>query len=149
MTIHDPLLAPEPILLPSEADDAVRDALEHGTDLHEVTAGHPAVSRCWAELAQRAWTQEDTLVAYAFARVGYHRGLDALRKSGWRGQNPVPWSHQPNQGFLRCVALLREAAAQISERDEAERLEQFLALLDPQAAAAVDPARGVDTPVEP
>ena len=47
-----------------------------------------------------------TVTGYAFARTGYHRGLDQLRRSGWKGAGPVPWSHEPNQGFLRALGAL-------------------------------------------
>lgn len=66
------------------------------------------------------------VAAYAYARTGYHRGLDALRRAGWRGQGPIPAAHQPNQGFLRALLALAEAAAAIGEQDEADRCRQFL-----------------------
>lgn len=65
--------------------------------------------------------------AYAFARTGYHRGLDALRRAGWRGQGPIPVNHAANQGFLRALLALSEAATRIGETSEAERCERFLA----------------------
>ena len=37
--------------------------------------------------------------SYAYARVGYHRGLDLLRRNGWKGHGPVPWEHEPNRGL--------------------------------------------------
>ena len=46
------------------------------------------------------------MTGYAYARTGYHRGLDQLRRSGWKGAGPVPWSHEPNRGFLRALAAL-------------------------------------------
>ena len=64
----------------------------------------------------------------------------ALRKSGWRGTGPVPWSHEPNQGFLRAVYALSTAAGAISETDEVERC---LALLDDCDPAAVTALAGV------
>ena len=42
----------------------------------------------WAVLAEQALADGAPVAAYAFARTGYHRGLDALRRSGWRG----PWA---------------------------------------------------------
>ena len=71
------------------------------------------------------------LESYAFARVGYHRGLDALRRNGWKGHGPVPWSHVPNQGFLRCLRSLGRAAAAIGETDEVTRFDAFLVDCDP------------------
>ena len=64
--------------------------------------------------------------AYAYARTGYHRGLDALRKSGWRGAGPVPWEHEPNRGFLRALWALSVAAGRFGEAVEEERCAQFL-----------------------
>ena len=71
--------------------------------------------------------------AYAYARTGYHRGLDALRRSGWKGSGPIPWSHEPNRGFLRALHALSQASGAIGEQDEAARCAQFLADSDPEA----------------
>ena len=98
---------------------------------------HPVSSLAWAVLAERALADGDTITGYAFARTGYHRGLDRLRRSGWKGFGPVPWSHVPNQGFLRALGALHKAAAAIGETDEAERCRVFLADSDPEAAAAL------------
>jgi hypothetical protein len=49
----------------------------------------------------------------------------------------VPWSHLPNQGFLRCLHSLSLAAAEIGEADEAARCAQFLRDSDPAAADAL------------
>lgn len=91
-------------------------------------------SLAWAVLADEAWAQDRTIESYAFARTGYHRGLDALRRNGWKGHGPVPWEHEPNRGFLRCLNALARAAAAINETDEAQRCSQFLA--DSSQAAA-------------
>ncbi len=77
------------------------------------------------------------VIAYAFARTGYHRGLDQLRRSGWKGHGPIPWQHQPNQGFLRALNMLGAAAAAIGEDDEATRCQDFLADSSPAAVAAL------------
>src|SRR3954464_7747467 len=74
---------------------------------------------------------------YAYARTGYHGGLDALRRAGWKGHGPVPWSHEPNQGWLRCLHSLSQAAAEIGEADEAARCAQFLRDSDPAASDAL------------
>ena len=76
----------------------------------------------------------ETIEAYAYARTGYHRGLDALRRNGWKGFGPVPWSHEPNRGFLRCVTVLAKAAEAIGEPDEQERCTQLLRDCDPSLA---------------
>ncbi|BBE21486.1 hypothetical protein MN0502_03690 [Arthrobacter sp. MN05-02] len=76
-----------------------------------------------------------TIESYAYARTGYHRGLDALRRSGWRGAGPIPYSHEPNRGFLRALYALGRAAASIGEIEEAERIAVFLKESDPEASA--------------
>jgi hypothetical protein len=38
----------------------------------------------------------------------------------------VPWEHEPNRGFLRCLNALARAATQIGEDDEATRCTLFL-----------------------
>jgi Protein of unknown function (DUF3151) len=124
MSQHQNLLGPEPTLLPDDAE--VRAALAAGTDPTELAAAHPAALLPWAELAERALAEGRFVQGYAYARTGYHRGLDALRRSGWRGQGPVPWEHEPNRGFLRSLNALGRAAAAIGENDEADRCRQFL-----------------------
>ena len=120
-------------------DDApARTALDAGTPPEQVAAEHPAASLAWAVLAEQALasgSQIRTAVeGYAYARTGYHRGLDALRRAGWRGQGPVPWEHVPNRGFLRALAALSRAAAAIGETPEQERCVTFLTDSDPVAA---------------
>lgn len=104
---------------------------EPAAALREVAAAAPAYLPAWAELAERALAAGDPVAAYAFARVGYHRGLDAIRAAGWRGQGPVPWAHEPNRGFLRSLDALRRAALAIGEAGEPERCREFLLQLDP------------------
>jgi hypothetical protein len=94
----------------------------------------------WALLAERALAAGETMTAYAFARTGYHRGLDALRRAGWRGHGPVPWAHEPNRGFLRALAVLQQAAARIEETEEAVRCTTLLEDCDPIAARELIPS---------
>ena len=101
---RDLLGGPPPTLLPDEPEP--RALLEGGTDPAEVAAKHPTHSAAWAALADAAFSRGAVIESYAYARVGYHRGLDALRRNGWKGHGPIPWSHEPNQGFLRCLAAL-------------------------------------------
>jgi hypothetical protein len=134
MTLHGNLLGPEPTLLP--VDPAAAE-LDRGVTPEEVAAAHPTSSLAWAVLAERALENALTITGYAYARTGYHRGLDQLRRSGWKGFGPVPWSHEPNRGFLRALASLQRAAALIGETDEAERCLVLLVDSDPAAAAAL------------
>ena len=124
------LLAP-PTKLP---DDPAMALLDEGADPVQVAADHPASCAAWAALADEALGRGFAVEAYAYARTGYHRGLDALRRAGWRGRGPVPWSHVPNRGFLRALHALSLAASAIGEQDEAERCRTFLAECDPAAA---------------
>jgi hypothetical protein len=132
-------LLPEPPATLLPADEYPADVLAAVSPGHEaeVAARFPASSAAWALLARRALDGGDVVAAYAYARTGYHRGLDQLRKAGWRGSGPVPWSHEPNQGFLRCLHLLGRAADAIGEADEAARCAQFLRDCDPSAADAL------------
>jgi hypothetical protein len=134
MSLQGNLLGPEPTLLP--VDPAAAE-LDGGAEPAKVAAAHPTSSLAWAVLAERALADGETITGYAFARTGYHRGLDQLRRSGWKGFGPVPWSHTPNQGFLRALGALQKAAAAIDETDEAERCRVFLSDSDPAAAAAL------------
>ncbi|MBP8919206.1 MAG: DUF3151 domain-containing protein [Micropruina sp.] len=102
----------------------------------EVAAAHPASTLAWAVLAEQALERGqrgDVIAAYAFARTGYHRGLDALRRNGWRGSGAVPWEHEPNRGFLRAVWALARAAREIGEQAEYERCLQLLVDSSPTA----------------
>ncbi|MEE1621788.1 DUF3151 domain-containing protein [Zafaria sp. Z1313] len=123
-------------LLP--ADEAVDARFAAGDEAVDVAAAHPTSSLAWAVLADEAFGEGRTVESYAYARVGYHRGLDALRKAGWRGQGPVPWRHEPNRGFLRALYALGRAAAAIGEAEEVERIGRFLDDSDPQARAAIE-----------
>ncbi|TSD94429.1 DUF3151 domain-containing protein [Skermania sp. ID1734] len=136
MTSFGDLLGPQPILLPDDHDDA-EVALLNGTDPAQVAADHPTASIAWAYLAEAALKADQTITAYAYARTGYHRGLDQLRRNGWKGFGPVPYSHEPNRGFLRCVAALAVAAQRIGETDEHARCLDLLEDCDPRAAEAL------------
>ena len=121
---QDLMAGPPPTLLPE--DPAAAD-LVPGADALDVVRAHPASPLAWATLATLAAEAEDDAVTiYAYARVGYHRSLDLLRRNGWKGHGPVPWSHEPNRGFLTCLALLALAARAIGEDDEWERCSTFL-----------------------
>lgn len=129
------LLGPDPILLPGDPDaEAALQADENPTD---VAAAHPSASVAWAALAEEALGDDKAVTAYAYARTGYHRGLDQLRRNGWKGFGPVPYSHEPNRGFLRCVAALARAADAIGETDEQNRCVDLLDDCDPSARAAL------------
>jgi hypothetical protein len=133
MTGFGDLLA-RPTRLP---DDPAADLLARGDEPARVAAAYPSSCAAWAALAENALAGGRAVEAYAYARTGYHRGLDGLRRAGWKGAGPIPWSHVPNQGFLRALHALGQAAAAIGEDDEAARCAAFLHDSDPEAAAAL------------
>jgi hypothetical protein len=116
-----PTPPPQPTRLPVDPATALLDV---GALPEDVVRAHPSSPAAWAALASIPDLPDVT--AYAYARVGYHRSLDLLRRNGWKGTGPVPWEHEPNRGFLRCLALLALAARQIGEDDEWERCSEFL-----------------------
>lgn len=128
----DNLLGIPPTLLPeSHPDTTVTQRLADGADPLDLAAEFPSSSLAWAELAQESLASGEDVTGYAYARTGYHRGLDSLRRAGWRGQGPIPASHPTNHGFLKALALLGEAARRIGEEDEAQRVQDFLLDADP------------------
>ena len=123
-------------MLDPEPDDAL-DALAPRSRSRSTAAATRSPTSCarwprfldaWAQLGALA---RDDVEAYAYFRVGYHRGLDRLRQSGWRGSGYVRWRHETNRGFLRALDGLRGAAEAIGEADEAQRCAEFLRQLDP------------------
>jgi hypothetical protein len=136
-------LLPQPPATLLPADDPAASALAEAVSADAdaayagVAARFPTYSGAWAALAMRALAGDQPVAAYAYARTGYHRGLDQLRRSGWKGHGPVPWAHEPNRGFLRCLHALSLAADAIGESDEAARCAQFLRDCDPAAGDAL------------
>lgn len=125
--------APEPTYLEEEPEVLARIAA--GDEGEDLVKAFPKSSLAWSVIAGDALEQGYLVEGYAYARVGYHRGLDALRAHGWKGHGPVPYSHEPNRGFLTCLHLLGQAAAAIGEDDEAYRIAAFLHDADPTAEA--------------
>jgi hypothetical protein len=135
VSFPDLMAGPPPTHLP---EDPAAAELAAGTPAGDVVRAHPESPTAWARLAEEARESgADDLTVYAYARVGYHRSLDLLRRNGWKGHGPVPWSHEPNRGFLRALAALSRAAASIGEAPEAERCATFLRDSSPEAADAL------------
>jgi len=126
MSDHVNLLGEPPATLLPENTEA-EALVAAGATPTDVAAKFPAFALAWALLAEAALDGGRPVEAYAYARTGYHRSLDALRRNGWKGHGPVPWSHEPNRGFLRCLAALASAAGEIGETDEENRCWTFLA----------------------
>ena len=127
---------PETVLPP--IDVAIRHALaqaaqesldDRRSTLAALAARYPTCLQAWAALG-RASTPG--IEAYMPFRIGYHRGLDQLRGSGWRGSGFVRWQHESNRGFLECLEGLAVNSRIIGEEAEAVRCEQFLIQLDPR-----------------
>jgi len=136
MTHQNLLPGPDPTFLPEDGPDAIaRAAMAGGSSVRDAIPSAPAASLLWALLAEESLAASDPVAAYAYARTGYHRGLDALRGAGWKGHGPIPWEHEPNRGFLRSLNALGLAATQIGEQDEATRCAIFLRESSPEAAA--------------
>jgi hypothetical protein len=136
MTHENLLSGPPPTYLPD--DPEAREALAAAADPAAAAASFPGYSAAWAALAERAMRDGDPVAAYAYARTGYHRGLDQLRRAGWKGYGPIPWEHEANRGFLRALHMLAVAAAAIGEEDEASRCREFLRDSSASAAAALE-----------
>lgn len=127
-TVLEP--APSELIAVLEAALAAPERERH-VAVSAVAAAHPRFLEAWATLAEIAAAAGDPVQSYAYARVGYHRGLDALRAAGWKGSGYVRWAEPSNRGFLRSLEALRVAAGAIGERDEEERCAVFLRQLDP------------------
>lgn len=143
MTPHGHQIQPRHVTeLPAEeagAEAALTGVLQGGADgevlraeLEAICRKYPAYLDGWARLGQATYRGGDFVTAYAFARVGYHRGLDRLRQNGWGGTGQVRWSALGNRGFLRSLHLLMATAAAIGEAAEAQRCREFLLDLDPE-----------------
>jgi hypothetical protein len=129
----------EPGATTIEEPEGSLEALEGAStdeDIVAVAARYPQCLMAWARLGEIALDAGNFVEAYAYFRVGYHRGLDRIRRAGWRGSGRVPWGHVPNRGFLRALRGLGLAAGAIGEQDEAERCREFLGDLAPDAPPA-------------
>jgi hypothetical protein len=127
--VPETVLTPEPAEAIAALDTALaRPDGERRAAVAAVAARWPAFLDAWARLGELA---RDNVEAYACYRVGYHRGLDRLRQSGWRGSGYVRWAHETNRGFLRALDGLRASAAAIGEADEEQRCAEFLHQLEP------------------
>lgn len=122
------VVLPQPDAELGEALAQAADADDPRAALADVVTRDPSWPTAWGRLSEQG---RDPVERYAYARVGYHRGLDALRRNGWGGNGYVRWQHPSNRGFLTCLVRLREAAREIGEQDEVDRLDQFLRDLDP------------------
>lgn len=123
---------PPETLLPSDPGAA---DLAEGSEAQNVAVTHLDSVLAWSLLAEQALADGRDLEGYAFARTAYHRSLDQLRRHGWRGHGPVPWSHEPNRGFLRSLAVLADASDRFDDAAEAHRCREFLHESSPEAYA--------------
>ncbi len=125
----DTVLPPPPAEAAAALDGAMRMPVENQkAAVADVVASYPRFIDAWARLGELS---SDAVESYAYFRIGYHRGLDALRGAGWRGSGYVRWAHASNRGFLSALSGLGAAAQRIGEQDEIDRIRQFLHQLDP------------------
>jgi hypothetical protein len=128
--LPETILDPEPDVVVERLGDALSlSGDDRRAAVAAVVADHPSSLTAWAELGDLG---RDHVEAYAAYRVGYHRGLDRLRQSGWRGSGMVRWRHESNRGFLRALYGLARMADAIGEDDESHRCQIFLRQLDPE-----------------
>jgi hypothetical protein len=153
---HETILPDEPVDALGDLRSALATADDSArrTALARVAADHPTLLEAWARLSELSLAGGDPVVAYAFARVAYHRGLDRLRRVGWGGTGLVRWTQPSNRGFLRGLHALLAAAAAVGEEDESTRCREFLLDLDPDdtlgvAAYPQVPGRGWAPPPLP
>src|ERR1700693_3501458 len=94
---------PPETVLPPEPDEA-HAALERAraeplerrrAAVSDVVERWPAFLDAWARLGELA---RDDVEAYACFRVGYHRGLDRLRRAGWLGGGGGRWGDEADRG---------------------------------------------------
>lgn len=130
MSETHPNLMASNVVVSLPEDPALGDIAQRGHEhFLDVVAAHPESSLVWALLAETCLQRDDlgnSIAAYAYARTGYHRGLDTLRRNGWKGSGQIPWAHEPNRGFLRALWALSLAAGRIGETEESQRCAQFL-----------------------
>jgi hypothetical protein len=134
LPMHDrkDVVIPEPPATVREALSRAMATEDHDARrraVGEVAASDPTFLDAWAELSALG---REPIERYAYARVGYHRGLDTIRGRGWGGTGYVRWAHATNRGFLRCLVALQRAAAEIGEVPEVDRISAFLHDLDPE-----------------
>jgi hypothetical protein len=142
MAINIPLGQPF-VILPEDPADSAQQVAAAETSWHagqpsqayreqltRIAARFPTCLSVWAALGELT-LPDDAVTAYAFFRVGYHRGLDRARGAGWRGTQQLRWEHTSNRGFLRCLYGLMRAARAIGETSEVTRIHQFLLDMDP------------------
>ncbi|AOX06135.1 hypothetical protein BJP05_08250 [Corynebacterium sp. NML98-0116] len=125
------MLAPDPIHLPEDPATGC-DLLADAT-----AVAHPDSPAVWAARAERELADGDTIVAYAYARTGYHRSLDRLRANGWKGWGPVPTSHEANVPVLKAIAMLALASKAIGDDAEYDRCRQMLSDADPDSVTTL------------
>lgn len=123
------MLAPPPVKLPEDP--------AHGSSLLDdaTVIAHPDSPAVWAARAAHELQAGNTIVAYAYARTGYHRSLDRLRANGWKGWGPVPASHEPNRPVLKAIAMLALTSRAIGDEAEYDRCRQMLSDADPDSVA--------------
>jgi hypothetical protein len=157
MTPDDPAQTPrQPVIHLDAERDVATELLDAGGEprvLRLVVARYPRSSLAWAKLAEAVFDPDAPRESYAYALVGYRRGMEALgdvldESDVESGVPSMPWSHVPNRGYLRSLYALARAAEALGEADEAARCTEFLKRLDPTAATEIEAARTSPIPVQ-
>jgi len=115
----------------TEALAKAKTAQNPKSALNDIMQQAPDFIAGWAALGKIAFDQKEYVEAYAYYRVGYHRSLDKLRGSNWRGAGLVSYDHEPNQPFFHAVEGLMRVSAVFGDIREAERCAQMLLDADP------------------
>ena len=136
---------PSTVLPPADPDAEARlaEALHapagaRKVAVSEVLAAYPRFLAGWATLGDLG---DHPIERYAAYRVGYHRGLDALRANGWRGSGYVRWS-APDQRRVPPLARRPRRDGNGHRRVRRGRPDHPL----PRPARPRPPARTLTTP---
>ena len=140
------MAGPPPTHLPADpAADALAAGADHGRRRTPLSRRRPSPGRRWPPRPPTPGA--DPVTVYAYARVGYHRSLDLLRRNGWKGHGPVPWEHEPNRGFLTCLALLASPRARSARPTSGSAARRSCATPAPRrtTSSSADPSAGVSS----
>jgi len=103
----------------------------------EVVAEHPSSPLAWAELADLADSEGNSIASYAYATVAVDLAEEQLAASGWEPGAAVPWSDEPNRAYLRALDAKRRAASALGLDTQVARLAGELSSADAEAPGRI------------